>query len=361
MAEGVNCHYSAKKTMGRPRKRRRAEENDNKETDDGIDILGHTEFDGMDSTLVDPNLAIMSSNLLGTIALQSGNTDIALGGALVNGSYNGVHQSQDEQYTSQSWEMPDFGFSSDFPMFDQVQDSNTWLPTMTATPPQSASPPGAISVNTDSSLVKAEAKGCSCLGKLYTTLATFQNPPPPSFPFSMGDLRKATSIGFEVVRCQICPGKYNTAVQNSMLLGTLLQMVINEYARLLKHIDERSASGETIGFRVGEVSSCLDQRHTGTPDCPMAINVDLGGEEWRMLARKSIRQEVLGNNEDSLCLQSIIQQMRDRQAMWHGRSTHNDFHVDCTELGQKEQNSQRICAQIAHIDTLKKMVETLKL
>lgn len=96
-------------------------------------------------------------------------------------------------------------------------------------------------------------------------------------------------------------------------------MLINEYARLLKYIDERSTNSDKIPFRVGEQSPLLDSRHTRTPDCPMAINIDLSGEDWRTLARKAISQEVLGSSDSGSSLIGLVDTMKNRQNKWHER------------------------------------------
>ena len=94
--------------------------------------------------------------------------------------------------------------------------------------------------------------GCKCLSSLYSTLSSFQHLPPPSFPYSMGVLTKATAVARDALRCQRCPTLYTTALQNLMSLCTLLPVIAHEYGKLLQHVDERSSRGEYINFRMGE-------------------------------------------------------------------------------------------------------------
>ena len=206
---------------------------------------------------------------------------------------------------------------------------------------------------------------CACLPNLYSTLVSFQSPPEPSFPYSMGLLRNAVRLGHTVVRCQICPQRYNTGVQNVMLLGTLVQMISNEYSKLLTHIEQRSANEDKITFRIGEHSLSWDSRHTGTPDCPMGINIDLSGAEWQMLARKAVRQEVLCSSNGTDSLMALIDAMRERQQSLH-QGYCPDSHVAGHEHSMTKDTHDRglandVCLTVTFIDQLRKSIEALQL
>ena len=203
---------------------------------------------------------------------------------------------------------------------------------------------------------------CFCLSNLYSMLAKFQLLPAPSFPYSAGFLRSAVDLSRKVVACHNCSRMPNTAIQNSMLLGTLLQLLIMEYAKLLKHIDERSQQTEKIALRLSDPSSLSDSRHTGLPDCPMSLNIDLSGDEWRILARKAVAHEVLGNSQDPGGLFGVVQEMRDRQSSWHQRfskdscvASHNADHQ------QRPEGYNHICVQVLQIEHLRKCIEGLGL
>ena len=206
---------------------------------------------------------------------------------------------------------------------------------------------------------------CACLPNLYSTLASFQSLPQPSFPYSLGLLKNAVRLGHGVVLCQICPTTYNTGVQNAMLLGTLVQLVLNEYAKLLKHIEQRSANEDRITFRFGEQSWSLDSRHTGTPDCPMGINIDLSGAEWQRLARKAIRQGVVGSSNSADSLMALISAMKERQQTLHQRylpDTHSAGHGQIVTKDPPDGGpANDVCLQITFIDQLRKSLEALQL
>lgn len=158
---------------------------------------------------------------------------------------------------------------------------------------------------------------CSCLNELYATLGGFQPFPPPSFPLSRGPLTRATNLARSVVRCPFCPRDYPTALQNLMLMNTLLLLVTYGYAKLLTHIQERSAHEERITYRVGDASQANAHLHTGTPDCPMGFTVELESEEWAAMARKVVKQDVFGNTQSIDCLIGVVEEMEQRQHIWH--------------------------------------------
>ena len=166
-------------------------------------------------------------------------------------------------------------------------------------------------------LTPSKGPGCACLTNLYLTLSSFQSLPPPSFPLSSGNLQKATNTARDVLRCPCCPKTFNSAFQNISLLGTLLPLIIMEYAKLLSHVDEKSAGGESVTFRMGIQDPALMHHHTGTVDCPMGFNIELSAVEWRRTARKVIKQQVHGvkTGNESLC--SLIDELEQRQHTWH--------------------------------------------
>lgn len=340
--------------MGRPRKRRREEEGVIHDEKDGRGAVENGFSNETGDKSLHQYLAGVSGNGLATNDNQW--FDNGLG---ANGFQDGDF---DFPFRQQSGSDSILGF----PAWDPSQDMNSYSSISSDNSSQSQKPSTTLDHDfADTPPTDDAQTGCSCLPKLYAVLASFQSMPAPSFPYSMGTLKKANRLGHEVVRCQICPQTYNTAVQNSMLLGTLLQMVNNEYAKLLKHIDERSATGDKIPFRVGEPSSPCDSRHTGMPDCPMALNIDLSGEDWRMIARKAIRQEILGNTDSNEGLAGLVDAMRNRQTIWHERYA-SEVHAaghdhSAATHGQNGDEANRICVQVAYIDQLKKSLEILNL
>lgn len=351
--------------MGRPRKRRREEARDTGNRDgytkasegnivDAADIgsqeSGSATFSGKEPGLGTEGFECSSRNFQGHDAVPCGvgnrstlpNTK-SFSFDIPEGQAPNLEQGLPDWYPSQDLGYPFFTFA-DVPM------------------PMQTPPTVPDELENNGYAVETTGTGCSCLSNLYSMLEKFQSLPEPSFPYSMGALRGAASLSRGVVACHDCSKAYSTALQNSMLLGTLLQLLIMEYGKLLKHIDEKSKQAEKIVFRFGDPSSVFDIRHTGLPDCPMAINVDFSGDEWRTLARKAVVQEVLDNPRGSGGLFGLIQEMKDRQSSWHERFSEGQ----CTAIPSADHEKSaephnHPCVQMIYVDNLKRSLEALRL
>lgn len=199
------------------------------------------------------------------------------------------------------------------PLFEIPDVMPNFIDKCTKLPTSSPAPP-----NTNYYNASSDTK-CECLANLNQTLASFRTLPPPSFPQSLGILTKATTLGRSVLRCQECRKTYVTAVQNLMLLCTLLTLIGNEYARLLSYVSQRTrtAHGKII-MRMGEHTPGTDHLHTNTPDCPMGFSIAMTSEEWGTMVRKAIKTEVLGTEEQlDESLVGLIDEMEKRQRLWH--------------------------------------------
>ena len=351
--------------MGRPRKRRHEEVGDTEDRDGmsrgsegqnvGAPNVGLPDFDHETVSGNEPRLGVDGFHFSGTSFDESYMSPF------------GVRNESDALNTDPfQFDFPEGSASNlqqGFTSWDFSQDLGQPFTTFANVPLQLHTPPNIPDeLISNDFLAGNVVVGCSCLSNLYSMLAKFQSLPEPSFPYSMGALRSAAALGHDVVACHDCSQAHNTAIQNSMLLGTLLQLLIMEYAKLLKHIDEKSKQAEKIAFRFGDSSSLFDHRHTGRPDCPMAINVELSGDEWRTLARKAIAQEVVGNSQSSRGLVGLIQEMRDRQASWRERfSTSQCRGLHSADQQHSSEASDHLCVQGLHIDSLKRALEALGL
>lgn len=350
--------------MGRPRKRRHEEVGDTEDRDGSIKRLEGIAVGASQVGLQDlvhepvsgnePGLGVDGLHFSGTSF--DGSHMFPFGVRNESGVLNMDHFQFDLPGTA-------FNLQQGFTGWDSSQDLGQSFTTFANVPLQLPTPPNIPDELSSNDFVAGNvAIGCSCLSNLYSMLAKFQSLPEPSFPYSMGALRSAAALGHDVVTCHYCSQAHNTAIQNSMLLGTLLQLLIMEYAKLLKHVDEKSKQREKVAFRFGDSSSLFDNRHTGRPDCPMAINVELSGDEWRTLARKAIAQEVVGNSQSSRGLVGLIQEMRDRQASWRERfSTSQCRGLHSADQQQSSEASDHLCVQDLYIDNLKRALEALGL
>lgn len=333
--------------MGRPRKRRREDEGNMFATMESLDGAG-------DPTNW-PDGSQLQSQYLADLANYS---SLGMG---------------DLSYASMGFDME--GYQDDAPdlqiqQSDSLPENPAWSPSLHRNADPSCASKDPIQLQTSPFGIGDDNVGgthttCACLPNLYSTLASFQSLPQPSFPYTLGLLKNAVRLGHGVVQCQICPTTYNTGVQNAMLLGTLVQLILNEYAKLLKHIEQRAANEDRIAFRFGEHSTSLDSRHTGGPDCPMGINIDLSGEEWQLLARKAIKQGVVGSSNSADSLVTLIDAMKERQQTLHRRylpDTHSAGHgQNVTKIAPTRDSTNDVCLQITFIDQLRRSLEALQL
>ncbi|MCJ1450911.1 hypothetical protein MMC28_001245 [Mycoblastus sanguinarius] len=347
--------------MGRPRKRQREEVREAQDMNGDPGPSRDFDLTGGDNPLQGrgvSNQIPLPEDEYGSNGFQNGDYDQI--GSFHNNSEIGFDPFRNDAL---NFELPHGPVSEpilDLSSLDPSQDFSKYFPDISKTPNNM------VQLQTQYTNAEADTAGvqpvgtnttgCACLPNLYSTLGSFHRMPPPSFPYSIGALKKAVNLGREVVRCQNCTQTYNTAIQNSTMLSALVQMIVHEYAKLLKYIDERAAKDEKIAFRVGEMSSPFDSRHTGGPDCPMAINIDLNGEEWRTIAKKAVRQEVLGGDKNRQSLIGLVHEMRERQEKWHGSFSTGEACFNTFEHMRTEQP----CAQVLHLDHVKKSLEAFK-
>lgn len=212
----------------------------------------------------------------------------------------------------------------------------------------------------ESHITSGSDGNCSCLAALYSTLSSFQSLPPSSFPFSMGALTKATKVARDACRCKQCPTQYATALQNLMLLSTLLPLIAHEYGKLLEQVDERASKGGSVTLRMGERDASIEdmQRHTFDLDCPMAFDMELSAREWMSMARKAISKKVIGPDDASVL--GVVNDLESRQKYWHEHPTLAEFQHGkaCKEHGP-EVGEEHTCLQM--LNRVKSAVRSLEL
>ena len=331
LEDGVQCHYSPRKQMGRPRKRRR--DYDQVQEGDGSGqnaASGASPGEETSQSLftVDP-LPPLNSNVTEAFPTPDLNSTLL-----------------------------DFDFSQDLGADPTL--SFLLPPQLQGPPPQQSSAYQGSGELPGSVLPTGHPTACRCLSKLYVMLAAFQSSAPPSFPYTLSVLKRASKLAEDIVKCPYCILEHNSALQNSMLLGTLVNIIIGEYKRLLEHIDDRGASNEKFPLRMGENAPETAHLHTGTADCPMGIDLELSGQEWRLLARKAVSREVNGGSGQTGLFQ-IITDMRTRQIAWHSHHLHHNPHHNIGEdwRNRSENGEGCICVQVVFIDRLLLMLQGL--
>ena len=89
----------------------------------------------------------------------------------------------------------------------------------------------------------------------------------------------------------------------------------------------------------------------------MAINIELDGGEWRVLARKAVRKEVSGEGEGGAGgLVGVVGEMRRRQGEMHGRFTRREGGQG---LVDDSEHVKGACLQVALVDNIGRALEGL--
>ena len=236
IAENVVCHYSQRKTMGRPRKRQREEVREAQDMNGDPGPSRDFDLTGGDNPLQGrgvSNQIPLPEDEYGSNGFQNGDYDQI--GSFHNNSEIGFDPFRNDAL---NFELPHGPVSEpilDLSSLDPSQDFSKYFPDISKTPNNM------VQLQTQYTNAEADTAGvqpvgtnttgCACLPNLYSTLGSFHRMPPPSFPYSIGALKKAVNLGREVVRCQNCTQTYNTAIQNSTMLSALVQMIGESYFR----------------------------------------------------------------------------------------------------------------------------------
>ncbi|EED20275.1 C6 finger domain protein, putative [Talaromyces stipitatus ATCC 10500] len=288
-AQGLYCHYSIQKQMGRPRKKQKLDgrRNDNS---DGSEprLLGAisdiekewTSADlGPDTTLLCPQVYLSR--------------------------YGGYLPSKDVLHFD----------SSSLPQPPQLQPIAATIDPWPDFSTTSAS--ASMLSNVPSSAALGEdAPTCPCLSYLYLCLSTLSSL--NSFSINREtttSLCTAARTAQSVIRCEICPLRFATGMQNVMMLGTLLSVMADAWYKI------SLTDASTLG------------RELASPEFKQLVmnNKDPHAEElaWNHWLRRFLRRAIIGTPIDpKLCpptavhnitpdLYSLIRELEDRQRYWH--------------------------------------------
>lgn len=180
---------------------------------------------------------------------------------------------------------------------------------------------------------------CPCLSTMYLTLTNLQTLNSFAFPSVLPHLRSALQSTLDILNCPNCPKEAFSAIQNVMTLSALLTAIAERFHKVLRAINEEAARLEQAGltkeYRMGDMSVETLHLHTGGLDCPMGFEIELAAEEWRKLAKKVIKTEVLGKGKARNPLINLVEQMEQRQKKWHtvgGYTERGHVFGDCREV-----------------------------
>ncbi|KAL5586165.1 hypothetical protein FOBRF1_016035 [Fusarium oxysporum] len=316
---GLDCHYSVKKQMGRPAKRRQAlaAALPSPAVQDDTPFLSLLSPQSMIETLsqvdvnvcVDPSLMPdLSSEILSGLQLELGK-----------------------------------GTDCSCPTSDVLSGSG-------AAPALDSPASNSVSVATLLPISQTSSRSCSCLATFYLTVDDLCKNERLSFPSGLPFLRKTISTASQIAHCQICPTSHLSAMQNIQLLGTLLMSVGQQYGVILESIDkEAKASMEKNEMKRLQFSEVGVEYSAEAP----SYNLELDPAAWADLAKKAVKAEVYGNGREEECLWSVLNYLEKRQSQWHAVPPHRD----CPHQYQQS-DEEPFCIKILH--KAKESIEALK-
>ncbi|KAF2202727.1 hypothetical protein GQ43DRAFT_439464 [Delitschia confertaspora ATCC 74209] len=307
--EGIICVYSPQKPMGRPRKRRREQGDSSAESHTSTveTCVSSTTSATIYGSGPIPGSAIVSPPDFGEFA----------GYPEVQG--NGVNFNYDHAFVTPSdtplavTDAQNFhlGPPADTALWNETLNAPLQLPQWNLPIPHETPP-----------------ERCACLSSMYLTLTNLQNMTIFSFPAVIYPLRQAINTALSILSCDRCPREVFSSMQNLLTLTSLLTAIVEHYHKLLQAIENEAASLEQAGqkkaFRIGDTNPNLQHLHTGTPECPMALNIDLEPKEWRKFVKRAVRSEVLGEGSNRTSLRGVVDQVEQRQHKWHEEGGHQE-------------------------------------
>ncbi|KAK6815134.1 hypothetical protein RU639_008427 [Aspergillus parasiticus] len=322
LKQSLICHYSVQKQMGRPPKKRAREDSDH------LPLFGCS-GDEIWSDL--NNSPFESSSHCSEAAAVSDAFRIC---APVYSAPFSIPQASRRLFSTDdshnhSWELNHEKFTEPVP-----ETTGPWpdfSSVSAATPNPFAMPPGLSQIHsppaTPSDSECSETQ-CTCLSYLYLCLSHLSSLAP--FPISQHTLCSlfiAARTARAVIRCQTCPTKFATAMQNVMFTGTLLNIVADAWLRVSK------TNAEELG------------KQAAPPAYVAALNknsVDPTAA-WKDWLRQIVRSGVIGGPadpagsvacSDSPSLLSLVQEMEARQRQWH-LERHPEARPDNSDTGSK--------------------------
>ncbi|KAH8808285.1 hypothetical protein F5884DRAFT_674112 [Xylogone sp. PMI_703] len=356
--EGIACHYSEQKPMGRPRKKRPTETSkDIILPDDKVQESGHTlqpiATDIQDSyhdiSIPDPYFTDIPIDSNEITADQNTPRDLSpIWTYRPRGEMEGPDSFGDFDF------LLELGNSSSSDQNIQVMNSEVQSTVHDATNSQKTSTAGP----------------CGCLATMYLSLASLQEFP-SDIKTALFTVRSAAVTAERALYCPQCGMVLITeldppmaAFQNMMLLGTILPIIADGYVRLLKMIDEETdvaiAADQTKTFCLQEYGGICGKlnavEHDSTcKESALFFNrVELQPSQWRNAVRALLRMDIYGYDQQGFKrkgLRDLVSELQLRQETRHNRidATVAAGFVDAKHYCGQSASEPRTCLQIIQI------------
>ncbi|KAK8095758.1 lactose regulatory protein LAC9 [Apiospora kogelbergensis] len=354
--EGIACHYSPQKQMGRPRKRPREEPEQASSNDTSAGPTTTTSEGSPNKNPMfsvppdteDPGLAFLTflsggdtmfdtslpSGLLDDMALLPPHEDVNM----INNNNKGSPNLGQFGYMDMNYGQVDFG-DAGIEQTTSLSTSSNLDPALTN---MADTPPGSVPNMSSGSSASAESSidhhsppmaahgddssntvGCACTANLYLALDSMQK---LSNRVTEGirQARVAAKTAYQVINCPVCCGASDQMLrsehamadsisrsspramqnfQNIMMLGTLIPSIAHAYERILGLVDKEAARAQAerreIPFRMEGYGGLWGQ--LAADDCcgttKLLEHRMMEPTIWRLTVRALLRVDVYGITE----------------------------------------------------------------
>ncbi|KAH5283190.1 hypothetical protein HBI72_002650 [Parastagonospora nodorum] len=204
---------------------------------------------------------------------------------------------------------------------------------------------------------------CTCLAAMYLTISELQSVQSFHFPQVVIPLRKAMGVLSDLIHCPQCPKDNFSAIQNVASIAALCKAIVERFNKVLLVIDAEAErleqTGEKKPYRIGDNSAALQRLHTGTLDCPLGFDIEIGAQDYKRIAKMALKTEVYGNGSNPRPLLQLIKEAEDRQQRWH-----EDAEMNCVEREhmfgkQTPEGAKKSCHALGS-EHIRMMIDRLK-
>ncbi|CAE7012541.1 hypothetical protein CFE70_002237 [Pyrenophora teres f. teres 0-1] len=335
--EKMECIYSPRKQMGRPRKRMRESE-----AVEAADLSVEVHLDALNNFSDMPNFANFD-NSISMPALQDTQSS--------NGSsaHGAVTPAQYDFSLSDPFGMPHF--SNAAYTTDSAIDPSLWNLQFDS---QTNYPNDPTQENTGT---------CTCLTTTWITLTDLQSIVSFPFPQVVIPLRKAQSVLSDLIHCTECPKEAYNAIQNVQSIVSLTKAIVERFNKVLMEVDREAArleaTGEKKPYRFGDNNPALSHLHTGDSNCPMGFNIELEPKDWRKLVKNALKTEIYGGGSNPRPLLDLVKESEARQEMWHRDRHAWNEEVEQLRPERQDCDPSQTCEALG-AEHIRKMIDRLK-
>ncbi|KAL2830699.1 hypothetical protein BJY01DRAFT_227007 [Aspergillus pseudoustus] len=303
--QSLVCHYSVQKQMGRPPKKRLRED----EPD-----MSFLDLPSSDSWPPNPAAVIKPTADFRAEMTDMSEDNTQLLSSMYPTPYAFPYRLSTDEDHQHTWQLaPNENLSSIPPTTSPWPDFSS---VSAAAPNPFTMPPGLtppISSHSDSSQPNSPPNNgdCSCLSYLYLCLSHLSSLKPfPVSQHTVCSLYISARTAQAVIRCQACPTKFDTGLQNVMFTGTLLNVIADSWLRVSK------ADAMELGRLVAPPTYTATVNKSENPVAA-----------WKDYLRQLVRHSVIRGPMDSAAktqcamgtpsVLDLIEEMEARQRRWH--------------------------------------------